>query len=58
MEKLFLVVYNDKSNITQVLESNYIDSKCLYSQKKVDFEKPIFVELKGSIEKMGVVDHT
>ena len=55
---MFLAVYNDKSNITQVLESNYIDSKCLYSQKKVDFEKPIFVELKGSIEKMGVVDHT
>ena len=33
MEKLFLWVYNDKSDDVQVLQSNYIDSNCLYSQK-------------------------
>ena len=33
MEKLFLGVYNDKSNVFQVLESNYINYNCLYSQK-------------------------
>ena len=30
MEKLFLRVYNDESNVFQVLESNYIDYSCLY----------------------------
>ena len=30
MEKLFLRVYNDESNVFQVLESNYIDCSCLY----------------------------
>ena len=30
VEKLFLGVYNDKSNGFQVLEGNYIDYSCLY----------------------------
>ena len=33
-EKLFLGVYDDKSNVFQDLESNYIDSNCLYLSKK------------------------
>lgn len=32
-EKLVLGIYNYKSNVIQVIESNYIDSNCLYSQK-------------------------
>ena len=32
-KKLFLDVYNDKPNVFQVLECNYFDSSCLYSQK-------------------------
>ena len=33
-EMLFLGVYDDKSNVFQDLESNYIDSNCLYLSKK------------------------
>lgn len=40
MEKYFLGVYNDKSNVNQALESNYLECNCLYSQKKTDSEKP------------------
>ena len=30
VEKLVLRVYNNKSNVFQVLEGNYIDYSCLY----------------------------
>ena len=42
MGKLFLGVYNDKSNVIQVFDSNIesnIDSNCLYSQKRLIFQK-------------------
>ena len=32
---LFLDVYNDNSNLIQALEGKYIDSNCLYSQKRL-----------------------
>ena len=32
-KKLFLDVCNDKPNVFQVIECNYIDSNCLYSQE-------------------------
>ena len=38
MKKLFLWVYNDKSNVIQALEGNYFDSNCLYL-KKLIFQK-------------------
>ena len=34
-------VYKDKSGVIQVFKSNYFDSSCLYSQKKIDFEQSI-----------------
>ena len=34
MEKLFWGVYNDKSNVIQVLKSKNIDSNCLYLQER------------------------
>ena len=39
MRKLFLRVYNDESKVIQTLESNYIDIKCLHSQKRLIFQK-------------------
>ena len=52
MEKYFLGVYNDKSNVNQALESNYLECNCLYSQKKNWFWKTLW-KLKGSAEKLG-----
>ena len=39
----FWGVYNDKSNDLQVLESNHIDSNCLYSQKRLIFQKSLLL---------------
>ena len=34
-----MINYNDKFNAFQLLESNYIDSNCLYSQKRLILKK-------------------
>ena len=41
-EKFFLGVYNNKPNVIQVSENNYIDFGCLFSQKKDWFWKTDF----------------
>ena len=38
---MFLGVYDNKSNVNQVLEINYIDSNCIFT-KKIDFSEIIF----------------
>ena len=58
MRKLFLRVYNDESKVIQTLESNYIDIKCLYSQKRLIFQKRRLLLQQHRVKYVGAVDHT
>ena len=48
------MVFNDKSNVIQVLESNYIDSNCLYSQKRLVLQKFLLLLSVTPCEKVVV----
>ena len=40
---MFLGEYYDKYNVIQVLESNYNDHNCLYSQKRLVIQKSLLL---------------